>query len=63
MTFITVRADALKQGDTFVFSNPRFNSVIDSVEWTRDGEIKVETGNYTATAFFECDELVQIDPC
>lgn len=56
-----IQASQLQPGMTMVFSNPRHNFVIDDVRTVRDGEIRVDHGDYTATDFYRADEIVWIE--
>lgn len=46
---------------TMAFSNPRHNYLIDDVRTVRDGEIRVDHGDYTAVDFYRADEIVWIE--
>jgi hypothetical protein len=47
-------------GMTMAFSNERYNFRIDDVEWTRDGEIKVHHGDFTAVDWYEPESNVWV---
>ena len=55
-----IRAKNLREGMIVAFANERFNYRIDEVSMTRDGEIKVEHGDFTATDFFDANDLVYV---
>lgn len=57
----SIKASQLKPGMTMVFSNPRHNFVIDDVRTVRDGGIRVDHRDYTATNFYRADEIVWIE--
>ena len=58
----SIKATALKPGMTLAYSNPRQNVIIDSVEDTRDGGVRLRCGyskgDDSMTFFFEQDENV-----
>jgi FKBP-type peptidyl-prolyl cis-trans isomerase 2 len=55
-----IKASQLQPGMTMAFSNPRHNYLIDDVRTVRDGEIRVDHGDYTAIDFYRADETVWI---
>jgi hypothetical protein len=60
----SIKATALKPGMTLAYHNPRQNVIIDSVEDTRDGGVRLRCGyskgDDSMTFFFEQDENVLI---
>lgn len=63
MNYIQVRARELREGDVLSYANPRWNMRIDSVEWTRDGDILLRVGtDGTGSEWYGADDLVQILP-
>ena len=58
----SIKATALKPGMTLAYNNPRQNVVIDSVEDTRDGDVRLRCGyskgDDSMTFFFCQDENV-----
>jgi hypothetical protein len=56
-----IKASQLQPGMTMAFSNPRHNYLIDDVRTVRDGEIRVDHGDYTAVDFYRADEIVWIE--
>lgn len=62
-----VKAKNLKEGDRLVFkaSVPglrEFTIYVDDVEYTRDGQVKVNVGfGGTGTEWYEMDDIVTID--
>ncbi len=55
-----IQASQLQPGMTVAFSNSRHNFLIDDVRTVRDGEIRVDHGDYTAVDFYRADEIVWI---
>lgn len=63
MNYITVPARDLREGDVLSYANPRWNTRIDAVEWTRDGEILLRVGaEGTGTEWYDANDPVQILP-
>jgi len=61
---VSIPVTRLRAGMTLAFDNPRQNVIVDSVEDTREGGVRVRTG-YTAgdnsiTFFYEADEYVSV---
>jgi hypothetical protein len=60
----SIKATALKAGMTLAYRNPRQNVIIDSVEDTRDGGVRLRCGyskgDDSMTFFFEQEENVLI---
>ena len=58
----SIKATALKPGMTLAYNNPQQNVIIDSVEDTRDGGVRLRCGynkgDDSMTFFFEQDENV-----
>jgi len=49
------------QGDTMVFSNPRFNYIIEEIAETRDGQVLFRYNNDTATEFYDTNEYITVE--
>jgi len=56
-----MQARCLMPGMTMAFSNPRHNFRIDDVEWTREGEVKVHHGDFTAVDWYEPESNVWVE--
>jgi hypothetical protein len=54
-----VPAKDVMKGDVLVFDE-FFRDVVDSVDLTRDGQVKVSLNDSTATMFFKLNEIVLI---
>jgi len=49
----------LREGEKVCFDTYSF--IVDDVEFTRHGEVKVNHGNYTAVDWFQMDEFVFVE--
>jgi hypothetical protein len=57
---ICILAMDAKAGMIQCYSDPRFDHVIDDVDLTRDGEVKIQHGNFTAVDWFKPDEYIWV---
>ena len=57
---ITIPARKAREGMTMAFANERFNYVIEDVQGTRDGEIKIVSGNDTRVEYYAADENIWV---
>ena len=56
-----IQAQHLQSNDIIAFYNPLSTTIVDEVEWTRDGQIKVSIGyDGTGTMWFDPEEFVWI---
>jgi len=56
-----IKAIQAREGDTMVFSNPRFNYIIEEIAETRDGQVLFRYNNDTATEFYDTNEYITVE--
>ena len=57
---VRIKAKDAQPGMILCFSNPRYDQVIDEVTWCRDGEVKIETGNFTGSSWWKQDDIIWV---
>ena len=56
-----IKAKHIQPGMVICYKNSRYDTVVDEVEWTRDGEVLVRTGvDGTGSEWFQPEEIVWI---
>jgi hypothetical protein len=55
-----IPAKQAREGMTMAFVNERFNYVIEDVQHTRDGEVKIVSSNDTRVEYFGMDENIWV---
>lgn len=58
---LKIKAVKAREGDVMVFSNPRFNYVIEEIAETKDGQVLFRYNNDTATEFYDYDEYIDVE--
>lgn len=61
MIIITTLASQLEEGDTIIYKNERYNTTVEEVSFTRDGEVRVSCNNGTSIEFYKPNELVTVN--
>ena len=58
---LKIKAVKAREGDVMVFSNSRFNYVIEEIAETKDGQVLFRYNNDTATEFYDYDEYISVE--
>lgn len=58
---LKIKAVKAREGDVMVFSNSRFNYVIEEIAETKDGQVLFRYNNDTATEFYDYDEYINVE--
>lgn len=57
----TIKAIDAREGDVVIFSNSRFNYVIEEIAETKDGQVLFRYRLDTATEFYDYDDMITVE--